>query len=55
MTEYIPWYEPAGQLVRCLDCGSLLSSGDTELHSKWHSRVYLMQSVVIELAEQAAE
>lgn len=36
MIEYQPWYEPGTQLARCLTCGSLVSSADTETHTKWH-------------------
>lgn len=35
--EYLPWYSPGSQLVRCLDCASLLVSGDAEVHTRWHA------------------
>lgn len=37
--EYLPWYEAGTQLCRCLGCGTLLSTGDTELHDKWHATI----------------
>jgi ferredoxin len=37
MTEYIPWYHPGSQLLRCLSCASLVVEGDIELHNKWHA------------------
>lgn len=36
MIEYQPWYEPGTALSRCLTCGSLVSSADTETHTNWH-------------------
>lgn len=39
MIEYLPFYQPGTQLVRCLSCCSLVASGDTETHAKWHERI----------------
>lgn len=42
MIEFMPWYEGGASLLRCSGddgCGALLSSGDTELHIKWHRRI----------------
>lgn len=39
MIEFQRWYEPGVELVRCLRCGSLCASGDTETHAKWHEEV----------------
>jgi hypothetical protein len=41
--EYLPWYSPGENLMRCggdMGCGALLVAGDTELHTKWHKRLY---------------
>lgn len=34
--EFLPWYQPEGQLVRCSGCAALVVSGDAETHVKWH-------------------
>lgn len=42
MIEFMPWYEGGATLLRCGGdggCGALLSSGDTELHTRWHKRI----------------
>lgn len=39
MIEFMPWYQPGTQLMRCLSCGSLVASGDTEIHAEWHERL----------------
>lgn len=41
MPEYIPWYHPGSELLRCLLCGALLVSGDTDIHTAFHERVGL--------------
>lgn len=37
--EYVQWYEAGTHLARCLSCGALVSSADTETHTNWHGRV----------------
>lgn len=39
MIEYVPWYHPGSQLLRCLSCAALVVEGDIELHNKWHVRI----------------
>lgn len=39
MIEYMPWYQPGSDLMRCGGddgCGALVVEGDLELHSKFH-------------------
>ncbi len=36
MIEYLPWYNPGEHVLRCLSCGSMIGSGDTETHTSWH-------------------
>lgn len=40
--EFLPWYQPGGDLVRCGGddgCGSLIVEGDIEVHRRWHERI----------------
>lgn len=42
MIEFMRWYQPGGELVRCGGdggCGALVVSGDAEVHLKWHERL----------------
>lgn len=42
MIEFMPWYQAGEGIVRCEGdegCGTLLLSGDTERHVKWHKKV----------------
>lgn len=34
--EYLPWYQPNQNFVRCSACGCVVLSGDTEVHTHWH-------------------
>lgn len=42
MIEFMPWYRPGADLLRCSGdggCGALIMSGDAEIHVKWHEKV----------------
>jgi hypothetical protein len=39
MIEFNRWYLPGAELCRCLECGAILSTNDTEVHVKWHQKI----------------
>lgn len=42
MIEYLPWYHPGAEFLRCAGnggCGALIVEGDIEVHNKWHAKV----------------
>lgn len=39
MPEYLPWYHPGSDMLRCSKCASLIVEGDIETHTKWHQNL----------------
>lgn len=42
MIEYLPWYHPGAEFLRCAGdggCGALVVEGDIEVHNRWHEKI----------------
>lgn len=44
--EYMRWYHPGSELMRCLTCAALLVEGDMEAHTAWHEKLAALFSKV---------
>jgi len=49
--EFLPYYQPGAQLLRCLSCSALLVSGDVETHTKWHEEIDRLTSLTVMVLE----